>query len=222
MLGLKWNVLVVGDSHVQVFEHSCLREAFPWVAFDVVWVGGATASGLENPNSKTQASHLLREPLYSKKRYDQIFVNLGEVDVGFVIWYRAQKYQADVEVMMEMALENYQAYIREASQVAPVIVISVPLPTIADDNDWGEVANLRREVKASQRERTRLTLAFNRRMEEWCGHNEIDYLGLDDCSLGEDGLIAPKLLNEDPADHHYNPEIYALMLRDRLLPLLDD
>lgn len=219
-LGRQWDVLVVGDSHIQVFEHPYFQEAFPWITFDVVWVGGATASGLENPNSKTRACHLLREPLQSNKKYNRVIVNLGEVDVGFVIWYRAQKYQADIEEMMDLALRNYQAYIQEASQVAPVIVISVPLPTIDDDNDWGEVANLRREVKASKWERTQLTLTFNRKMAAWCERNHVSFVDLDGCSLGEDGYVSPKLLNDDPRDHHYKQDIYAQLLTMHLRPYL--
>src|SRR5690606_18106421 len=48
-------VLVIGDSHVRVFEHWWFRWAMPLVRFDVVYVPGGTATGLPHPRSATRA-----------------------------------------------------------------------------------------------------------------------------------------------------------------------
>jgi len=51
----KKSIMVLGDSHAQIFMFPLFKIFFPLIKFDVCSVGGATASGLENPNSKTQA-----------------------------------------------------------------------------------------------------------------------------------------------------------------------
>jgi hypothetical protein len=94
------------------------------------------------------------------------------------------------------------------------------LPTIEDDNDWGEIANLRKEVKATQLQRINLTLEFNQAMQTFCEENNMSYISLDRDSLGENGLVDPYLLNEDRNDRNYDREKYTNLLIDRLKPIL--
>ncbi|BAW96820.1 hypothetical protein NIES970_17620 [[Synechococcus] sp. NIES-970] len=77
-------ILILGDSHVAVFDRPKMRVNFPWYFFNVVSVGGATASGLENPNSITQAFSIFKTNLENSKA-KIVIVLLGEVDTGFVI-----------------------------------------------------------------------------------------------------------------------------------------
>ena len=203
-------ILVLGDSHVSVFNTFYFILKFPFKYFKVVSVGGATASGLENPRSKTQAYKIFNEAL-EKKDYDRIIIMLGEVDTGFVIWYRAKKYNTDVEKMFNQTIETYSKFIQKSSEYADTIIISTPLPTI-DDNAVGEVAHARREVKTSQKERTELTLRFNSTIESFCQKNNIKYINLDNQSLGENGLVKNYLKNHDPKDHHYDNKKYTKML----------
>ena len=51
----KKSILVLGDSHTGVFNHINKKRLMPDVEFKVVTVGGATAQGACNPNSKTNA-----------------------------------------------------------------------------------------------------------------------------------------------------------------------
>jgi hypothetical protein len=197
-------ILVLGDSHAQVFAYPLVKLYFPLTKFIVVSVGGATASGLENPNSKTQAYKMFKENLNENKNYSKIILMLGEVDTGFVIWYRAKKYNTNVKEMFNLAVKNYVDFIDKAKTYAKVTVISTPLPTITDDNDWGEVANLRKEVKVSQKERTKLTIEFNKAIERFCLTRNVTFINLDKESLGNNGLVKKELLNKNPNDHHYN------------------
>ena len=140
---------------------------------------------------------------------------LGEVDTGFVIWFRSKKYGSSVDAMCRQAVERYGSFVQGVRQYAEPVVISCPLATIADDNDWGEVANLRKEVKASQRQRTELALRFNRAVEEFCkssGIRFVDWVG----TIGEDELVMPDLLNKNSADHHYAKFRYARLIASRL------
>lgn len=212
-------ILVIGDSHASVFGTLRLRLAFLRFFFNVVVVNGATVSGLENPNSKTMAKLIFMEHL-ARSRAKVVVVLLGEVDVGFVIWYRAEKYGTHVDEMLDVAVRNYEDLLKTIAQNHEVICVSAPLPTIRDGQHWGEVANARRQVKASQHDRTALTKSFNRHMEAYCRDNHLSYIGLDDESTGPDGLVASYLMNWDSTDHHFDSTAYARLITPRLQRLL--
>lgn len=108
-------ILVLGDSHTPTFNHPLFKEKFPKLFFNVLTVIGATASGLENPNSKTKAYPIFRKAI-KQSTAKQVIVMLGEVDTGFVIWYRAQKYQESVPAMMNKAIASYSRYLVELSE----------------------------------------------------------------------------------------------------------
>ena len=208
-------VLVLGDSHAAVFSDTRFRTEFPLHAFDVVAIGGATASGLENPNSKTQSAPRFMDAM-KRSQARTVIVLLGEVDTGFVIWYRAEKYKAEVSEMLLNALSSYQDFLTLLKNGRRVICLSAPLPTIPDGQEWGEVANARRDVRASQAQRTTLTIRFNDGMRKFCEGNGIEYLDFDDESIGKDGLVDARLLNSNPMDHHYEPRAYMEMMIPRL------
>lgn len=213
-------ILVLGDSHALVFYHWLFDLHFPHHIFEICAVNGATVSGLENPNSKTQARPIFERTI-QKHLANTYILLLGEVDTGFVIWYRAQKYQTSPEEMLNLAIENYKHLIQYLRSRGNVIVISAPLPTIPDQNPCGEIANLRKEIKATQHERTQLTLAFNRRVAQICASAGAHFVDLDSSSLGENGLVKKELLNPDPCDHHYNLSVHARLLIEKLRPLLE-
>lgn len=210
---------MLGDSHAAVFKHWRFRVQWPRTRIITCIVGGATASGLENPNSKTQAGQSFERAL--KRDSPNVIVTLlGEVDTGFVIWYRARRYAQPVESMLSIAVTNYTELLRKCRQRAPTVVVSAPLPTIRDGQNWGEVANLRKEVVASQRERTELTLEFNRRVRASSHKLDCDFLALDRWSLGDDHVVASWLVNPDGCDHHYSIPRYAQLILKNLNPVL--
>ena len=212
-------VLVLGDSHADVFNHFIFFLRFPFLFFNAKIVQGATASGLENPHSKTQAYQEFSAVL---KKYNgkKVILLLGEVDTGFVIWYRAKKYGENVSKMAKLTQDVYKHFIDEIHKKFDLIVISSPLPTIKDGAAWGAVANARKEVTATQQERTRLTVEFNRSIQGHCEYRNIHYINLDQESLGENGLVRVTLMNKDPLNHHYNQTVYAKMLAERLSAIL--
>ncbi|WP_426234026.1 SGNH/GDSL hydrolase family protein [Pseudomonas sp. TWP3-2] len=213
-------VVVLGDSHASVFNSEKMRELFPKYSFEVTSVGGATVSGLKNPNAATQAMPQFTSALEATTA-TRVIVMLGEVDTGFVIWYRAQKHGSSIYQMLQMAVDNYQKLLRDINRTHHVICVSTPLPTIRDGMDWGEVANLRKEVKASLAERTRLTLEFNNLMGKFCASEGISYLDMDSLSMDASGNLKESLRNPDPSDHHYDPSAHASMIAPLLAPILD-
>ena len=58
---------------------------------------------------------------------------------------------------LALTIDSYSGFIERVRDAgfARVIVLSVPLPTIVDDPEqWGEIANMRRSVTATQLQRT--------------------------------------------------------------------
>lgn len=216
----KQSALVMGDSHMEVFNSLHMKYLMPKIRFDVCAVKGATASGLENPNSKTQAYQQFRTKLDHIRKDERIIINLGEVDVGFVIWYRVQKYNEKLNAMFDLAVNNYCKLIKEITSISDrkPIVISVPLPTIGDDHCCGEVGNLRRDINASQKERTNITLEFNKATKDYCKQLSVHYIDLDKDSLDQNGLVKAQLLNKDKGDHHYDAGEYAKLIHRYLKP----
>jgi hypothetical protein len=213
-------VLALGDSHAGVFSSTHMAAAFPDHRFTVVAVAGATVSGLPNPNTRTQTTRRFRAAL-KKSAARMAIVMLGEVDTGFVIWRRAEKYASPVEDMLQLALKSYQDLLLLVSGKFQAVCVSAPLPTIRDGANWGTVANARKDVTATQLERTALTCAFNQSMNGFCDSRSIPYLMLDPCSMGEDGLVKDALLNSDPNNHHYDATAHARLIEPLLRPLLD-
>jgi hypothetical protein len=206
-------ILVLGDSHSHVFNYLKIRNFLYAYRFNVFAVGGATASGLENPNTKTDSYKIYHQALQNES-YHCVLTMLGEVDTGFVIWYRCQKKEISLEESIEKTINTYCNFLNKIQ--SSKVVISAPLPTIRDNQDWGEIANLRKEVIATQKERTELTLLFNSRMEKFCISNSIKYLNLDQFVLGHDGLIKGEYYSQDKNDHHYDMISFKKLLAEKL------
>lgn len=220
MQSSKKTVLVVGDSHTKVFKHKKLKKITPNIDWELVSVEGATLTGLENPNSKTQAMPVFKWALKEKKT-DAILFQLGEVDLGFVIWYKHQKNEIDIEEAFLKALSNYKELLIYAQNINPnIIVLSTCLPTIKDEDTIGVISNARREVVATQIERTDLSIKFNLLLEEWCLCNQIEYINLDNDILDDNGIVNDNYLNIDKTDHHYNVDAFINIINKKVLPTI--
>ena len=221
------HVLCLGDSHTRVFryiaKHSLAkREKMP-LRFDVVSVVGATAQGIANPNSKTNAFAIFRRRLSSVKSWQYVFLLLGEVDCGFVIWYRAQKYEENIQTQLTYSVDNYCNFIQQvkATVGTNVFVISAPLPTIADNQAMGEVANARKEVKATQSERSDLTIEFNRLLRERCHTLGVGFIDVTSAQRDpSNGLIHQRFINPDGLDHHLNNAEYSHLILKEIRQVL--
>ncbi len=212
------HVLCIGDSHTQVLRHVSM----PGVWFRVKSIEGATASGLPNPKSKTGALHSFNRALERAKPWHQVLVQLGEVNCGFVIWYRAQRHGLSVEEQFTQTISSYKTFISEVVGMGfrRTIVLSVPLPTISDDGaKWGKVARLRESVTATQAERTDLTVRFNTELDERCGTIGASFLDVTSGHMDPaTGLVAPRFVRESD-DHHLADRPYAELISRELAAL---
>jgi hypothetical protein len=212
-------IIALGDSHIEVIDRYVSTRVK--ALFDVVSIPGATAQGLVNPNSSTDSLRVFETRLARAHRWQTILLELGEVDCGFVIWYRAEKKGVTIEEQVEVSLGNYLRFIdRQVARGFEVWVMSAPLPTIGDTQDWGEVANLRREVAASQVERTALTMRYNSRLEQYCLERRVRFIDVSSEQFdGTTGIIKAQFLHTNRLDHHLDDRAWGdAIVRELGLP----
>jgi hypothetical protein len=214
---------LLGDSHLSMFENWHGPQALPRTVIRPTKVPGATALGLANPNSKSNALAKFEAQLGHITAEDFTLFLLGEVDCGFVIWYRAAKMGLSVESQLEESLSNYRNFVRD-SGLPPekTIICCAPLPTIGDEQNWGEVANARREITATIQQRTDLTRAYNQQLRAWCDAENRRFLDFEsEITDPQTGLVAAQFLHPDPLDHHLNPTQIQPILRQKLVQVLN-
>ena len=210
---------ILGDSHVKVFSYINQEKLLEDTFFDVLSVGGATAMGMVNPNSKTNALKMFKKKLNWVSKSKPVFIMLGEVDTGFLIWYRALKKELSVESQMDLSLKNYTTFVDDLIKIGlqKIYLFSAPLPTIPDNHaQYGEIARLRKEVKSSLKERTELTIEYNKRLKNYTENLEVNFISLEKFQLNREGTIKKEFLNDDPLDHHYNNEVFANCIIEEL------
>ncbi len=101
-------LLFLGDSHIMYFQKAAESGLFGARESQFCVVSGATAVGLRNPNlSQTNALAQFREKLATVTPPVAVVIQLGEVDCGFVIWYRARKYAESIQMQMQQSIDAY-------------------------------------------------------------------------------------------------------------------
>ncbi|RQS67989.1 SGNH/GDSL hydrolase family protein [Burkholderia sp. Bp8963] len=217
--GYRARVLVLGDSHVRVFEHVWFAISLPRVRFDIEYVPGATAIGIENRNSITSALLRFTDRL-ALSRHDWVLLNLGEVDTAYSLWKLVEFRSCPIPELLDEAIRNYCDFITEVAASHRVAVLSAPLPTLADQAaPCDETAAVRQQVSASQRERTELALEFNARVRAFCEAHDVPYLDSSPYALGPDGLVKQSWRHRRRFDHHYARAPYARCLAKQLKAL---
>ena len=158
-------IIVCGDSHTRVFRFMNNKQNI--FHFDVCEFGGATAQGMVNPNSKTNALPIFINKIKKSKKEDKIIIMLGEVDCGFVIWVRSKRYNISVDKQTENSTENLFKFIEKiinnfSYSKEDIIVTGSILPTIKDSTNKKYLNGARCEVDVSQKIRTAKTLEYNK------------------------------------------------------------
>lgn len=217
----KTRVVVLGDSHTTIFNYINRNYSLKYY-FEVGSVSGATAIGAVNPNSKTNALSIFRRKINRTSRKTPVIIQLGEVDCGFVIWFIAQEKRTSIEEQFKKSINNYKDFILGElveKGFNKIIIMSATLPTLKENiENFGEIANLRKKVTASQKERTKLTLDYNKSMKEFSNiHNVITFLDMDNVLLGNNGLVKDEFLNKDPLNHHNDEKSYSELIVNKLI-----
>ena len=204
-------ILVLGDSHSEIFNYCNTKQRK--IRFEVVVVGGATAQGSVNPNSNTNALNIFKAKLSELKHnnYEYVIINLGEVDCGFVIWYRKDKYNISIEDQLKITTDNLFNFINleilPCFKSSKIIINGSVLPTIKDNTDKRYLTGARSEINASQIDRTILTITYNNILRKYSSANDHHYMDITNYILdNETKVINTKFLNKNIYDHHLDNE----------------
>jgi hypothetical protein len=199
------HLVALGDSHLEALEFAADLNLLNVGSRHFSIVPGATAVGLRNPNSLTNAIHIFKEALLSQPKHAYVVVHLGEVDCGFVMWWRAQKNGESVEEQFRQSLAAYRQFLVQVRDMGftRLCVTGASLPTIGDDVNMGEVANKRSEISVSLQDRTDLTSRYNRALAEIAAELDLRYFDVAEATLDRSsGLVHDFFKNSDPTDHH--------------------
>jgi hypothetical protein len=211
----------VGDSHIQYFSEAARKGFFLPRRSLFCEVGGATAVGMTNPMTLTNAVNKYREMLACLQHPSIVVVQLGEVDCGFVIWYRAEKYGETIQTQMAKSIASYRQFLEELLVLGHTpIVTGATLPTLRD-TDTGAVAAMRKEISATLLDRTKLTLDYNAQLKTAAAALGVAYLDVTRHVLNpETGVIKDEFRNADPEDHHLDLQSICAIWADELGALL--
>lgn len=211
----KMKILCCGDSHIEVFGY-CNKKQNNFV-FDVCKVGGATAQGAVNPNSKTDALNIFIKKINST-RADKILIMLGEVDCGFLIWVRCKRYNISIDDQLNLSVKNLFKFVDNIIETEnytnkDIIICGSLLPTIRDSTDKKFLNGARSQVDVSQLERTKKTIEYNNLLKINCDKYGYNYIEIVNDIIGKDGTVKDEFLNSNHNDHHLNKEkTYKLWL----------
>jgi|GEM_PF-3641388 len=207
-----------GDSHAAIFRHinSCCRSHKE--RFRVTSIRGATVHGMGNPNSKTNAMRIFTDQLSHIPTTQTVLFIMGEVDIGFLIWLKAQERQSQPESHLEEAFDRYSEFLDGVLvNHRHLIVTAAPLPTIPDGVVHGDVANARSVIKASQKERTMATLRFNGKVRNWASKRNVLFIDLDAVCLDpQTQMVKSLLINKNSSDHHYDTDAFVAIMYTEL------
>jgi hypothetical protein len=199
-------VACVGDSHLEPMWLVQQRKLLPRTRLAVLPVGGATASGAQNPNSKTNAFKRWL-PFLRRLNPEVLTVScLGEVDVGFLIFARP-----DAADALATTLQRYQEFLdlQVRSRGGPLVVLGVIPPIIEDYSSWAGPRGQKRDVDATWAERAEMTDQFNRAMAAWCAEFGATFVDLAAQVTDADGRVRAQLRHPDTEDHHLDPDLTA-------------
>lgn len=223
---LGYNVIhCFGDSHTHLFEYIQQHRLMSRTIIRAVKVGGATARGIANSNSSTQSLRIFQRYIQFVNKKHYILFMLGEIDCGYLAWYRADKYATSIDHQLLESITNYQSYLLKLLDrgYSNLIICSAPLPAILDKENWGDIAEetlpsiQRQQVKASHRNRTDLTFHYNQLLREFCYEYNIQFLDLEKRTLNlTTKLIDDCYRQDNPSDNHLRNETVVPVIIDEL------
>lgn len=212
----KKNILVLGDSHIKVFRYANFKQNK--YNFIIGEVPGATAQGMTNPNSQTNALKIFTNWINNNQKFDKVIIMLGEVDCGFLIWIRSKKYNISVEEQIKLSSNNLYKFIYnillKKYNNKDIIILGSVLPTILDNTNKKFLNGLRSEVDISIKKRTETTLEYNLKLKKISKIIGCHYIDITEYIYDNDTkIINKKYLNSNPYDHHLDDEkTYKLWL----------
>jgi hypothetical protein len=205
----------IGDSHLMPLETVRRERLLPRTRLLTTAIGGATASGLTNPNSLTQALPRFRAATRLLRPGMPLLVCLGEVDAGFLVFLTAERDGIPAARCADTAFARYCEFLdREVlRRGATLYMLSVTPPTVEDYRTWRGLRGQRRDISATWDERAAMTRYWNARSAKWCDEVGAHWLDLVPSIADVDTYrVRPEWLNSDREDHHLEPTKHARLL----------
>lgn len=172
-------LIVFGDSHIEMYR--------PFVT-DLCAVAGATAYGLINENSVTNAKGQFTSFITSTSS-NYIISCLGEVDCNSLVWKKRETMS-----WKDLVKESIDRYINFLSQFSCKFIVScVPLPPVELYNvppfSTKPAQPFRIQVDWDKRLRTDIVNYFNLSMFNLCKQNDIFFLDFTEETKNNSGLL---------------------------------
>ena len=217
-------ILVLGDSHAGVFEYIFDHDLWPPHLINCDIVGGATAHGLNNDHSVTRAFEKYQDALRRFPDYGTVLIMLGEVDCSFALWHRASQKGESAAMQIPQALSGVERLLdllAADKRRHTVALVGAILPTIKDHQIDQQAFELRRKIKATQRQRSALVLAFNQALGELAVRRGLPYVDITSVTIDPElGVVRDEFLVEAGIDHHQSQKRTAPLWVEALQCLL--
>jgi hypothetical protein len=199
-------ILIIGDSHAGVFEYAFDHDLLAPHLLNCDIVGGATASGLNNDKSVTSSFSKFQASIRRFADYDVVVIMLGEVDCSFALWNRAKLRGESVFEQIPHAVKGVERLLdwsmAQLGRRNFVLAGSI-LPTIKDEQIDLQYYELRRSVRATQRERSDLVLALNDALRKLAGRRGLHYVDITSRTIdAEQGVVREQFIVAEKLDHH--------------------
>jgi len=201
-------IQILGDSHSQGILHNHNPSA---IVFH-----GATAKGLNNPNSIKKYGDEIGRLLSDEM--DTYVLMFGQVDVEFsYVYHWLANRNIDYRKYNAECVSEYVEYINRTFKTKTVYVCSVGLSAVADDEyrhviaangNWSEeqkncIKNLHQDDLPDIYTRTQIVLDFNKRLKKKLTRPNTRYIDVTTWSYdAEQKRISDQFYGKIPREHH--------------------
>ena len=216
-------ILILGDTHAIPFKYAMESILFQGWQHAMCSVRGAAIDGLRNPNGPVNALDIFKTFLADKDRNSTVVIQLGEVDCGFLFWYRAQHFDEPVPDQLRASILGYVNFVGQLKHAgfSDIVVTGAVLPAIQDGVNWGASTNKRRDVAAPLAERTALTLTYNSMLKSLAESSGVRYLDITDDLLDPlTKTVRKTYLGPDPHAAHLQHQPVSALWAKKLYMLL--
>lgn len=194
-------IKVIGDSHTSIFDGYVGDDYI----FDQTRCHGSTARGSINPNTKTNSLAIFKKGLKGKKG-EKIIVQLGEVDCGYLIWYKNKHTGESIELATKKSIDNLFNFIK--TEIRPIyepneiIVMGVIPPIIEDNTSPNFLKGKRADADVTLNQRLNLTNTWNKEVLKRCSDLGYLYLDINSEISNKHGKVLEQYKNPDIWNHH--------------------
>ena len=238
---------IIGSSSCRFFFKGCknlnksntiseiyTNTLFNNLKFNGLIISGISIYGLENEKSKTNSKEEINSFLNNYKSDLTIFY-IGKVDLEFLIWYRNQKYNENIDDLLIEIVSKLKILLSKYDN-NKLIFICPPLPTVDDDHfiklleKYNSLPKYSGEEDKNKKnndnilnhkDRTEMTIKFNNLIKDNinCKIIDINKFMFDKNT----GIIKQQFLLNDKMEHHLNENHDILIISElnKILNFID-